>query len=226
MRQARWRAVCPSRLRCCVRCPGLEVINPESGRPQPGDLQRLMLMHRESQRKGHWRGSVRCVRRGMSLCLAVTCCTSSQRTSCWRWPATRSRHRIRCIPARRLTAHSPRPRSRPTASFHTASPLLNAAAPPAASSSSSSSFFADLLSFPSRGRKAIRCQFCGKTLNVRVSESGDLLLASSLKRPAAAAAADAAVDVMASKYELCSCLRTRSPLAQHCGPLVRQQRTL
>ena len=187
-----------------------EVINPESGRPQPGDLQRLMLMHRESQRKVIGAGAFGASGAAEPLPRSdVLHFQSEDELLAMAGNAVSSPHPLH--PG--TPSHSSQPASSQssTASSHTASPLLNAAAPPAASSSSSSSsFFADLLSFPSRGRKAIRCQFCGKTLNVRVSESGDLLLASSLKRPAAAAAADAAVDVMASKYELCSCLRTRS----------------
>ena len=168
-----------------------EVINPESGRPMPGDLQRLMLHQKESQRKVIGGAAAEPLPRSDVLhfkteeeLLGLSSPTSATSPT-FLQPGTPS--------------HQSGPSSVTTSGK--ASPAQG----PVSASSSSSSFFADLLSFPSprkRLGKAIKCHLCGKTLNVRVSESGELLLAS-----AAAAGGDS---LMASKYELCACLRTRS----------------
>ena len=201
-----------------------EVINPESGRPMPGDLQRMMAMQKESQRKVI--GGQEPLPRSDALhfksekneLLGLT----SPPSRAFPHPQPSSSHLHPGTPSHHSNASSG------ASSSGKGSPANG----PVSTSSSSSSFFADLLSFPSpRKRKAIKCQFCGKNLNVRVSETGDLLLAASLKPPprpssSAPTESDRATDLMSSKYELCACLRTRShsPTSVERGDVAEGER--
>ena len=80
-------------------------------------------------------------------------------------------------------------------------------------------FFSELLNFPSPRRRAggVKCQLCGKSLNPRTSETGDFQLAKSLQRSAPTSPSTSIPsspsphsDSVASRYELCTCLRNRS----------------
>ena len=179
-----------------------EVINPESSRPQPGDLQRMMQMQKESQRKVIGGGPNPSPSQPLPRSDALHFSRAEDQLLGLTSPPSSG------PPPHQLHPGSPSHLSGAATAPASGASTVSRGSPavgPVSSSASSSSFFSDLLAFPSpRRRKAIKCQFCGKSLNVRVSETGDLLLASSLK------AADPATDLLSTRYELCACLRTRS----------------
>ena len=175
-----------------------EVINPESGRPMPGDLQRFMSLQKESQRKVI--GGAGATGEPLPRSDLLHFRTEDELLGLTSPSTLSSPHGV--VPGT--------PSHHPSTGASSSTTSTGKSSPAQGPVSASSSFFAELLSFPSpRRRKAIKCQFCGKTLNVRTSETGDFLLASSsLKKPAEADAPGA--DLMSTKYELCACLTRRS----------------
>ena len=181
-----------------------EVINPESSRPQPGDLQRMMDKHKAAQRK-------------------VVAGQPAQQLP----------------PSDILHFHSHSELSdgvglvsSPHGTPAPGTPSHGSGSGGGGSSGSgsgggdsvkgtkvSAGFFSELLNFPSPRRRkgGITCQFCGKSLNARTTETGNFLLAKTLNRsaptspsPSTPTSPTPSSDTLASRYELCTCLRNRS----------------
>ena len=168
-----------------------EVINPESSRPQPGDLQRMMDKHKQAQRK----------------------VVAGQPTQ-------------QLPPSDILHFHS---HSELSDGVGLVSSPHGAVAPGTPSHGSGSGgdsskgakagagFFSELLSFPSPRRRkgGVKCHLCGKSLNARTTETGDFQLAKTQQRsaptsPSPSTPSSPSSDSLASRYELCTCLRNRS----------------
>ena len=170
-----------------------EVINPESSRPQPGDLQRMMDKHKQAQRK----------------------VVAGQPTQ-------------QLPPSDVLHFHSHSELSDGVGLVSSPHGGLAPGTPSHGGSAGGASegvkakvgagFFSELLSFPSPRRRkgGIKCQFCGKSLNPRISETGDFQLAKTQQRSAPTSPSPSTPstpspsDSLASKYDLCTCLRNRS----------------
>ena len=179
-----------------------EVINPESSRPQPGDLQRMMDKHKQAQRK----------------------VLAGQPT-----------HQLPPSDALHFHSHSELSDgvglvSSPHGALAPGTPSHGSGAAAGGSESVKGArvgagFFSELLNFPTPRRRTggIKCQFCGKSLNPRTTETGDFQLAKSHQRSSSASgspvspASPSPSESLANKFELCTCLRNRShsPVASH-----------
>ena len=181
-----------------------EVINPESSRPQPGDLQRMMDKHKQAQRK-------------------VVAGQPAQQLP----------------PSDILHFHSHSELSDGVGLVSSPHGVLAPGTPSHGGGTGSGAgeggvkgakvgagFFSELLSFPSPRRRkgGVKCHLCGKSLQPRTTETGDFQLAKSQQRSAPTSPATStpsspspSSDSLASKYELCNCLRNRShsPVASH-----------
>ena len=174
-----------------------EVINPESSRPQPGDLQRMMDKHKQAQRK---------VVAGQPA---------------YQLPPSDILH---------FHSHSelsdgvgvvssPHGGLAPGTPTHGGSGSGGGGGDSVKGAKVGAGFFSELLNFPSPRRRkgGLKCQFCGKSLIPRTTETGDFQIAKTQQRSAPTSPATStpsspspSSESLASRYELCTCMRNRS----------------